>query len=198
MTDDPTMSQVDDNPTQAVTDSTQQATPSAAEEPSGRSVEGLESEIKRLRSEAARYRTENKALSEKAKAYDEIKRGELSELEKAQARLSELEKAHEEALGKARLAMARAKAAELGFVDSRDVKLLDELPDDESALESALKDLLKAKPYLAKEKGSGIPATERGGNPPASADRAAAGAKEREIFERNPYLARRASQLNKG
>lgn len=166
-------------------------TPST-ETPSARTPEDLEAEIKKLRQEAASYRTKAKE-GEAAKAeLDKLRQAEMTETEKREARIKELEAANESASAKARFALARAKAAELGFADSSYVKLLDTIPDDEKELEEALGELLKAHPNLARKEGSGIPDTGKGGKPATSADKSAEKQRTEEILKSNSFLGRLA------
>lgn len=179
--------------TQAVETAQAATETTSTETTTARTPEDLEAEIKKLRQEAANYRTKAKE-GEAAKAeLDKMRAAEMSESEKREARIKELEAENQSALAKARIATARAKASELGFVDSSDVKLLDSIPDDEDELESALKGLLKSKPYLAKEKGSGIPSTERGGNPGGDAEQASATKQQKDILGRNGFLSKMAA-----
>lgn len=172
---------------QAATDTTT-STDTAA----GRTPEDLEAEIKKLRQEAANYRTKAKE-GESAKAeLDKLRQAEMTEAEKREARIKELEAANESASAKARFALARAKAAELGFADSSYVKLLDTIPDDEKELEEALSGLLKAHPNLARKEGSGIPDTGKGGKPATSADKSAEKQRTEEILKSNSFLGRLA------
>lgn len=172
---------------QAATDTTT-STDTAA----GRTPEDLEAEIKKLRQEAANYRTKAKE-GESAKAeLDKLRQAEMTAAEKREARIKELEAANESASAKARFALARAKAAELGFADSSYVKLLDTIPDDEKELEEALSGLLKAHPNLARKEGSGIPDTGKGGKPATSADKSAEKQRTEEILKSNSFLGRLA------
>lgn len=179
--------------TQAVETAQAATETTSTETTTARTPEDLEAEIKKLRQEAANYRTKAKE-GEAAKAeLDKLRQAEMTEKEKADLRIKELEAENQSALAKARIATARAKASELGFADSSDVKLLDSIPDDEDELESALKGLLKSKPYLAKEKGSGIPSTERGGNPSGDAEQASANKQQKDILGRNGFLSKMAA-----
>jgi len=172
---------------QAATDTTTSTDTAAARTP-----EDLEAEIKKLRAEAANYRTKAKE-GEAAKAeLDTLRKAEMTEAEKREARIKELEAANESASAKARFALARAKAAELGFADSSYVKMLDTIPDDEKELEEALSGLLKAHPNLARKEGSGIPDTGKGGKPATNADKSAEKQRTEEILKSNSFLGRLA------
>ncbi len=179
-------SQADDT-AQAATD-TQTSTEPAA---TARTPEDLEAEIRKLRAEAAGYRTKAKE-GETAKAeLEKLRQAEMTEQEKRDARIKELEAQNAEAITKVKQSTVRAMASELGFADPKDAaKLLDSIPDDEKELEDALKGLLKTKPYLAKSAGSGIPDTGKGGNPETSTANASK-AKEAEIISRNSFLAKK-------
>ncbi|MBX6770875.1 MAG: phage scaffolding protein [Chloroflexi bacterium] len=113
--------------------------------------------ISRLKAEAAEYRKRLRELEAKVKADEEAK---LSETERLQKRLAELER--EQALWQRERQERTLKyetmlaASRLGIVDPEAAyRLLDmsnlEFDEDGSPknLEQALKDLLKAKPYLA-------------------------------------------------
>lgn len=120
-------------------------------------VEQFDAEyVKKLRAEAAEYRRRLRQLEEKVKAQEEAT---LSEAEKLQRRLSELEREREHLLAERRERAMRYEVAvaaqKLGIVDpDAAVRLLDtsSLEFDESDrpvnVEEALKALVKAKPYL--------------------------------------------------
>jgi hypothetical protein len=118
----------------------------------------LQRELAEARREAARYRSEAKKLSEAARAADEAS---LSELEKSNRRVSELERERDDLLGrdqerKLHIASVDA-AARLGFRSPElAFKLLDradvEFADDGSPknIEKLLGKVLEREPYLAK------------------------------------------------
>lgn len=118
----------------------------------------LQRELAEARREAARYRSEAKKLSEAARAADEAS---LSELEKANRRVSELERERDDLLGrdqerKLHIASVEA-AARLGFRSPElAFKLLDradvEFDEDGSPknVEKLLGTVLEREPYLAK------------------------------------------------
>lgn len=186
-------SQADDT-AQAATD-TQTSTETAA---TARTPEDLEAEIRKLRAEAAGYRTKAKE-GETAKAeLEKLRQAEMTEQEKREARIKELEAQNAEAITKVKQSTVRAMASELGFADPKDAaKLLDSIPDDEKELEDALKGLLKTKPYLAKSAGSGIPDTGKGGKPATSADKSAEKQRTAEILKSNSFLGRLAQSQMK-
>ena len=171
---------------QAATDTT-----TSTETATARTPEDLEAEIKKLRQESASYRTKAKD-GESAKAeLDKLRQAEMSEAEKREARIKELESQNAEAITKVKQSTVRAMASELGFADPKDAaKLLDSIPDDEKELEDALKGLLKPKPYLASVTGSGIPDTGKVGNPETSSANQVK-AKDAEILGRNSFLAKK-------
>lgn len=186
MADEPTQ-----DATQAVETAQAATETTSTETTTARTPEDLEAEIKKLRQEAANYRTKAKE-GEAAKAeLERLRQAEMTEQEKREARIKELEAQNAEAITKVKQSTVRAMASELGFADPKDAaKLLDSIPDDEKELEDALKGLLKTKPYLAKSAGSGIPDTGKGGNPETSTANASK-AKEAEIISRNSFLAKK-------
>ncbi len=132
--------------------------------------------LERVRREAAEYRVKNKELEEKVSAAEKAK---MTDLEKAQARVAELERSHAE---HTRTAQERAikyevqlHAAKLGIIDPDAAsKLLDlsQLDYDEDGTpknaQKLLQDLVKAKPYLIGTQASGSatnpPSTSHGAN----------------------------------
>ena len=128
--------------------------------------------VKKLRAEAAGYRRRVRELEEKVKRYEDEK---LSEQERLQKRLVELEQEHAQVLAemealRLRHAVERA-ASKLGFRNPEDAYQLADLSgvainEDGTVegIEAALKALAKERPYLLRQEGSGgdIDAT-RGG-----------------------------------
>lgn len=115
-------------------------------------------EAQTLRSRAT---TAEKALKEKTDA-------ELSELERAQKKATELETENARLAAESRNARILAKASTMGFADPADaVALLDrsQLKDDESNLGDLLEALKKAKPHLVTDGKSKLPGKGSGGNP---------------------------------
>ncbi len=129
--------------------------------------------VKRLRAEAAEYRKRMRELEQAVKQHEEAK---LSETERLQKRLSELEREQatyqRERQERTLKYETMLQASRLGIVDPEAAyRLLDltkiEFEDDGTPknVEAALKDLLKAKPYLASQQPSSIAST----NPARSA-----------------------------
>lgn len=140
--------------------------------------------VEKLRRENAAYRVraeqadrlEKRATEAEArlKAAEDEK---LSEAERLAKRLAELEQERSrwetERQERTTRYELRLKAAELGFADPADAYALIDLTtveygDDGSPTnaERLLKDLLKAKPYLAKQGTEAVPASPRPGQPP--------------------------------
>lgn len=113
--------------------------------------------VRRLRAEAAEYRKRMRELEQQVKQHEEAK---LSESERLQKRLSELEREREAWMRERQERTLKYEtmltASRLGIVDPEAAYRLLDLAkldfDDDGApknLDQALKDLLKAKPYLA-------------------------------------------------
>jgi hypothetical protein len=135
----------------------------------------LQRELAEARREAARYRSEAKKLTDAARVADEA---QLSELEKANRRVAELERERDDLLTRdqeRKLHVASVDtAARLGFRSPElAVRLLDraevEFADDGSPknIEPLLKAVLEREPYLAK---AGAPGDFGGGNRGATPD----------------------------
>lgn len=116
----------------------------------------LQRELAKTRAEAAEWRTKLRAFEEAQKKAAEA---QLTEAERLERRVTELEKQNEALLAEKQelviLNAVTANANKLGIVDPEAaVKLLDrkglKLADDGSPenLDAALRDLLKEKPYL--------------------------------------------------
>ena len=121
--------------------------------------------VRKLRAEAAEYRKRLRELEQTVKQHEEAK---LSESERLQKRLAELEReqaAYQRERQERTLKYETMLAAsKLGIVDPEAAyKLLDltriEFDEDGTPrnIEAALKELLKAKPYLAAQPTSGSP-----------------------------------------
>ncbi len=172
--------------------------------PEGQEPEGNEDEprnfdesyVKELRAEAAGYRVERNELKKQvealAKAQKDREDSKKSELERAQAKVADLEKTiadKDAAMAKASLrAMVLSEAAKLNVVDTDAVYRLldlDSIDEDPASLKKALTALLKEKPYLVKEDAPpspGVPGPPvKGGKPSTDqmmADMLKAGAKK--------------------
>ncbi len=117
---------------------------------------------------------------------------EMSEVEKANARIKELEAQNQQSLLQAQNGRVLAKAAAMGFNDPADAVMLFDrasLSEDEKNLEQLLKDVLKAKPYLAKS-GSGLPGVGGGGNPGGALETAVEAEKVKKVQGLFPALGR--------
>jgi len=129
----------------------------------------LAAELKRARREAAKYRTSLRKLEE---AEEERKKAEMTEAERIKAELAEAQAKAAEAEERATETMLRmsvvSAAAKAGFNDPMDAwSMIDlaEVGDDGTVtgVEEAITELLKAKPYLAKQMGSITPTNPQGG-----------------------------------
>lgn len=129
----------------------------SATEPQGGEEKFDAEYVRALRKEAAQYRTRLKALEDAQRAADDAK---LSDQEKLQKRLAELERAAAEASSNLQKRVVeyevKLAASRLGIVDPDAAwRLIDasSLEFDESGkpknLDRVLSDLLKAKPYLS-------------------------------------------------
>lgn len=151
-----------------------QATPAAATtDKPALSAEALQRELDDTRKESAKYRTERKALADelgKLKAeLEQFKAAQMTEeqkkqaeFEKAQQRAAELEAQMAEVSKRNQelqlRSLVQATATRLGVVDpdaaylllagTTKLELSNEPKDDAKAIETALRDLVKARPYL--------------------------------------------------
>jgi hypothetical protein len=141
-------------------------------------VAQLLNEIKALRRENAKWRTQLRGVEEAQQAKA---RAEMTELERLQAELREAQEARTRAEQDRRQVAIRSQvvtaAAKAGFNDPEDAyRMLDastlDVDDNGTAggLDVALKDLLKTKPYLAKQATPGTysPTNPAGGSPQES------------------------------
>jgi len=134
-------------------------------------IKALQDQLNKARNEAADYRaklkeTQKSKQDEADKTVDQLK----GLLEEAQEKLDATEKRAQQALVRAQVT---AVAAKLGFNDPSDAwSMIDhetlEVSGDGQIkdVEAALKGLLEAKPYLAKQKGTITPTNPPGGTPP--------------------------------
>lgn len=132
-----------------------------------RELETVRSALKKANAEAAKHRKDAKEL---AAFKEQIESEKLSQQEKLEKKLADLQKTHDDHLLRTQERIVtteiRAQAASLGFADLSDaIRLIDrsELEyDDDGAPTNAkevLESLLKAKPYLApKQQGKPAPA----------------------------------------
>jgi hypothetical protein len=129
-------------------------------------LENLRSALKKANAEAAKHRKDAKEL---AVYRDQIESEKLSEQEKLQKQLADLQKAHDDTVRQAQEykvnTEVRLQAAQSGFSDPNDaVKFLDwsEIEYDDNGapanVNDLVADLLKAKPYLAKPQNRPAPA----------------------------------------
>lgn len=138
----------------------QEGTQETQEDPAGR-------ELSRLRSEAAKYRTERNALQKKI---EELEGAGKTEVEKLSGKVSETELRLAELADTNRRLRAQVLGAKVGIAPEAradaaallDWSSLDD-PDSDDEVESALKKLVKAKPYLSGKSSSGVDAG-RGGS----------------------------------
>ena len=138
----------------------QEGTQDTQEDPASR-------ELSRLRSEAAKYRTERNSLQ---KRIEELEGAGKTEVEKLSSKVSENEMALADARDENRRLRAQVLGAKVGIAPearSDAAALLDwsaiSDPDSDDEVESALKKLVKAKPYLSGKSSSGVDAG-RGGS----------------------------------
>ena len=124
-------------------------------------------ELSRLRSEAAKYRTERNALQKKI---EELEGAGQTEVEKLSTKVSESELKLTEMMDTNRRLRAQVLGAKVGIAPEARADaaaLLDWSslgdPDSDDEVESALKKLVKAKPYLSGRSSSGVDAG-RGGS----------------------------------
>lgn len=156
-----------------------QATASRDDDAVQKELESLKKALKKANDESKEHRLKAKELDElKAK----IQAEQLSEKEKLEKKLADLQRSHDDA---ARAHQERIinyevqlKAAQLGIADPSDaVKLLDwsEIEYDDNGsptnVQELLKSLLKAKPYLAAQTKT-TPTSGGATNPPRSASTA--------------------------
>jgi hypothetical protein len=181
---------VDPETTQVVEDAGQDAGSEQAEQPS---IDELQREVKKLRKEAASWRTQLRSAQEAEAA---AKRAEMTEAERLKAELAEEREARTRAEADRRAVTIRSQvisaAAKAGFADPDDAyRMLDantlEVGDDGTVdgLDATLKELLKAKPYLAgKSTGTFSPTNPSSG---------AAGASDSEILAEIYGIGRKAN-----
>lgn len=143
---------------QAGTDEAQAAAPTSQEEAGDSKPHADDEAAKQARAEAAKWRRQVRDLEAKLKAKDEA---DLSEAERQARELSAV-KEREAALAEQNRTLALEGAiavrahrmgivdpdAALRLLDRKDIEFDDAGRPDGASLESALKDLLKAKPYL--------------------------------------------------
>lgn len=137
--------------------------------------EALQRDLTETRKEAAKYRTERNAAQ---KRIEELEGSSKSELEKAHDRAKQAEEGLTTAGQEMRLLRARLVAPLAGITDpnaARDAAtLLDwskiEDSSDESALQKALTDLVKERPYLVGKVAGGGDGGEGGGRGADSPD----------------------------
>ena len=146
-------------------------------------IEAALKELESYKKALAKANNESKEHRLKANELDklkaEIEAAKLSETEKLQKQIADLQKAHDAALAEAQSlklsTQVATTAAKLGFADPDDaIKFLGKLGDD-ADVDNLLKQLLKDKPYLA-----GTQRASSGGatNPSRAATQAAQGITE--------------------
>jgi hypothetical protein len=129
-------------------------------------LEKARAALKKANKEAASYRNAEKELKA---LKDQIEAEKLSEKERLEKRLADLQKAHDDAIRQAQEykinTEVKLQAAQSGFSDPNDaIKFLDwsEIEYDDNGAPSnvaeLVADLLKAKPYLAKPQSRTAPA----------------------------------------
>ena len=166
----------------ATADSTtgQEPTPEGEKPEGGKDIEGLEAALREARNDAIKYRTRLRALEA---AEQERADAELSEAERAAKRAAELEAQLAERDAQAQqLALESAvalKANSLGIVDAEAaLALVDraELDFDDAgrptsaSLDAALRHLLKTKPYLKTQPAPASPANPARTTPASETD----------------------------
>lgn len=154
--------------TQVVDDADQDA--GESEQPEQPDFDALQKELKALRRENAKWRTQLRAKEEQEQ---ERAKAEMTETERLKAELVEAQEARTRAETERRAIAVRSQvisaAAKAGFADPEDAyRMLDTLDVDDDGrvdgLDKALKELLKAKPYLAgKQAGTYSPTNPAGG-----------------------------------
>src|SRR5579872_7390388 len=165
------------SPTPSTTPATQPESADSSADDLKQKIEQLETALKKANKEAAAHRVKAKELDDlKAQAEQE----KLTEKERLEKKIADLQKAHDDATRSAqefRLnAELRVQALQLGFADAGDAaRLLDhaeiEYADDGTPTNVAdlLKALLKSKPYLAAQQQKHTSQTTGGAtNPPRS------------------------------
>jgi predicted nuclease with TOPRIM domain len=165
------------------------ATTSAVGGKAARTVQEYEQMVSELRKENAGHRLKLKDLEA-----SEARRREadMSETEKAQARIKELEEQSSALQRKAQDSEIRAHAAALKFADPSDgVAFIERelIEDDGRNIPELLSAVLKAKPYLSKD-AKAIPSTSAA-NPGGGAEKASEKAREEELRKAFPTLGRR-------
>ncbi len=150
--------------------------------------DALKAELDKVRKEAADWRTKLRKF-EAAEA--ERQKSEMSETERLRAELEEHRAKVAAAEAKALDASVRAAAAKLGFADPSDAtRFIDRegLSDDSADIETRLKAVLKAKPYLG-----GAKTTVPGGgeNPAGGAAKQTEAQRLEEVKKQFPALANR-------
>jgi len=136
---------------------TPQAEPQAGEPKPSKSADDYERMLKELRNEAASNRVKLKKFEDEERARTEA---QMTEQQKKDKQLADLQKAHDDAIRQHQEyrinSEVRIQAAQMGFADVADAtRLLDwtKITYDEDGtpnnVQTLLKDLLKAKPYLA-------------------------------------------------
>lgn len=139
--------------------------PPASDDISKMTTEQLREMVEKERRERQNANKEAQELRRRATSAEaDLKKrqeAEMTELEKAQARAKELEDQLTQSNRQNQDARIMVTASKLGFNDPTDAIALinrTDLAADEKNLESLLKDVLKAKPYLGKAKGT-LPGT---------------------------------------
>lgn len=151
------------DPTNPTEDQTTQGQEPGAERDASPDVDALTREVNKLRREAASWRTKLRQVEE---ADEQRRRSEMTELEKLKADLEAERQARAKAEDLRQRQLVRTQvisaAARLGFNDPEDAaRMMDvsALEIDEAGtvegLEQALGQLLKAKPYLARQTTAG-------------------------------------------
>lgn len=152
-----------DPQTETVTTSETGKTPgTTSTDDAQKEIESLKAALKKANAESASHRHKAKELDD-LKAQVEAEK--LSEKEKLEKKLADVQKAHDDAVRQAQEykinSEVRIQAAQLGFADPNDaIRLLDlsQIDYDESGtptnVHALLKDLLKTKAYLAGKAGA--------------------------------------------
>lgn len=155
----------------------------SAQTAASRDDDAVQKELESLKKALKKANDESKEHRLKAKELDELKAkieaDTLSEKEKLEKKLTDLQRSHDDVVRAHQERVinyeVQLRAAQLGVTDTSDaVKLLDwsEIEYDDSGsptnVESLLKELLKAKPYLKRESKSPAPTSGGATNPSRS------------------------------
>lgn len=155
----------DESPREEIQDDlTSTAPPEGTQDES--QVDTASQELSRLRSEAAKYRTERNDLK---KRLEELEGAGKTEVEKLTGKVSEYERSLSDLENTNRRLRAQVIGAKVGIAPEARADaaaLLDWSgipdPDSDDEVESALKKLVKAKPYLSGKSSSGVDAGQGG------------------------------------